>query len=270
MRSGILVDDLGETWADSSAALSKKLGTERSGPDLIRYLVRNLGFVHIRPGATGCVVTLTEDAASQCALIGTLYWLMDNRPERVALQSLPKTNAPQRLLRYTQALNYISACCDAQTSRPRFSRHSVDMNQSPFAVRWETAKEVLASSDIADQRRWLILDKLLQSYFTVSRRDRESGRYIVEHIGQGISGHHPSLSTMKVGLPFSAIDDSAYGAWLDESFMSISNTSNPFSEYVEATIGISTSRSTRLQYSRLLLPFARETESYLLTASMVQ
>ena len=144
------------------------------------------------------------------------------------------------------------------------------MSQSPFAVRWETAKEVLASSDIADQRRWLILDKLLESYFTVSRRDKENGRYIVEHVGQGISGHHPSLSTMKVGLPFSAIEDSAYGAWLDESFMSISNTSNPFSEYVEATIGISTSRSTRLQYSRLLLPFARETESYLLTASMVQ
>lgn len=269
MGCGILVDDQGETWADSSPVLRKRLGTLRSGPDLIRYLVRNLGFVHIRTGQTGCIVSLAEDAASQCALIGTLYWLMDNRPERVALEALPQTSAPRQLLRYAQALKHISACCDAQTVRPLFSRRPVALNQSPFAMRWEAAKAVLASSDIAETSRWLILDKLLQSYFTVSRRDKESGRYIVEHVGQGISGHHPSLSTMKVGLPFSAIDDSAYGAWLDESFMSISDSSSPFSEYVEATIGVATSRSTRLQYSRLLLPFVRSSDSYLLTASSV-
>ena len=269
MRSGILVDDLGETWADNSTALSKKLGTERSGPDLIRYLVRNLGFVHIRPGATGCVVTLTEDAASARALIGALYWLTDNRPERVIVEALPAAAAPQRLLAYPQALKFLSGLCETRTERPPFARTRTILGESSFADRWAAAKEVLATNEISDRVRLTILDKLLQGYFSIARRDRCSGRYLVQHISNGISSHHPALNTVKIGQPFSAFDDRPYGAWLDSTFTPLSQDSMPYSEHIEATIGTATTDAKRIQYSRLVLPFVRSNDLYLLTASHI-
>jgi hypothetical protein len=278
MGLGILVDDRGETWTDSSMLLSKTLGTGRTGPDLIRYLVQSVGFIHIRYGQTGSIINYAHDAATQCALIGTLYWLMDNRPERVMLEPFPNSTSPRQLLPYAHALKHIAALCDARTTRPLFSRRPMIMDESPFAVRWEAAKEILASNDINDSVRLLILDKLLQSYFTVSRKDRDTGRYIVQHVGNGITHHvlrgvesnRPALGAIESGKPFSEIADPDYGRWLDSTFMAISDDTEPFAEYVEATLGATTANAKMIRYSRLVLPFVRASDTYLLTASDIR
>jgi hypothetical protein len=269
MGRGILVDDRGESWPETSQYLCRNLGTERSGPDLIRFLVRNLGFVHIRPGTTGCIIGLAEDAASPHSLIGALYWLNDHRPERVIIEALPHSTAPRRMLDFAQAHRFLSGLCETRTARAPFTRTPTILFESSFANRWEAAKEVLSATEMSDPLRLLVLDKLLQGYFSISCRDKDTGRYLVQHISFGISSHHPALNKVKVGQPFSAFDDRPYGAWLDSTFTPLTQDSMPYSEHIEATLGADTSNAKRIQYARLVLPFVRSDELYLLTASHI-
>jgi hypothetical protein len=275
MSWGILVDDQGEAWADGSAELRRKLATDRTGQALSGYVVKTLGFVLIRSSRTGCVISMDADTVSPYALIGTLYWLTDNRPERVVVEQVRAANTPQLMFRYDQAVTFVAQKCDARSSRPLFTRHPIMLGNSPFAARWEAVKEIVTSPDIQEHVQLPILDKLLQGYFTLSRRDPETGRYMIEHVGNGIAGHvfgsngraWPALGKLPKGKTFANMSDEAYGTWLDDTFSALSEDTAPFCEFVEATLGASTHMPQRIKYSRLVLPYTRASGAYLLTAS---
>src|SRR2546430_5207084 len=128
--TGILIDDRGETWPDSSPILARRLGYREPDFDAPAYSVRNLGFIHVRQHEEGVRVSLRSGTFSLLSLTATLYALVDQRPRRIVL----------------------AVFWGADWSYEMFT------NLGSFA---ERAEDLAAGELIAGRPRWLAVEKKL-------------------------------------------------------------------------------------------------------------
>ena len=88
MMQTYLFDDKGELWDGKSRQLADALHASLSSEDLLKYVVRNLGFIAVTENSGSLRLQLRPAVVSQMALGGLLYWLHDHDIERVLISSL--------------------------------------------------------------------------------------------------------------------------------------------------------------------------------------
>src|SRR5262249_37717804 len=84
-RERLLFDDHGNTWAEHSPELRRRLHCLHHSDGLPTSLVRNLGFVAGCSAGTNAAVRLHPDLVSDIALAAAFYWLSDCDPARVLI-----------------------------------------------------------------------------------------------------------------------------------------------------------------------------------------
>ena len=91
MMQTCLFDDKGELWDGKSRRLADALHASLSSEDLLKYVVRNLGFIAVTENGGSLRLQLRPAIVSQTALGGLLYWMHDRDIERVLISALDET-----------------------------------------------------------------------------------------------------------------------------------------------------------------------------------
>ena len=73
----ILFDDKGDLWDAKSRTLAEALKASLSCDDLLKYVVKNLGFIAATDSNGSLRLRLRPAVVSQTALSALLYWLHD-------------------------------------------------------------------------------------------------------------------------------------------------------------------------------------------------
>src|SRR5262245_24387901 len=84
----ILFDDKGDLWDAKSRTLAEALKASLSCDDLLKYVVKNLGFIAATDGNGSLRLRLRPAVVSQTALSALLYWLHDRVVDRAMLSFL--------------------------------------------------------------------------------------------------------------------------------------------------------------------------------------
>lgn len=270
MSWGVLIDREGEAWSADSAALRRRLMTDRRGESLNSFLVRSLGYVHISPRRSSCVVTLSERSAHPVAVVGTVQWMVEYSIERVALKWVSRPNSPLILVHRNHAIKLLGSCADAWAERAqRFSARQININSSAFAMPVAQLEKIVAT-DMDEQLQYGRLCNLLGSHFLISRRSgRSPDEFVVDKSGPALREYNYLIGRLERGMPLTAVQDKAYGEWIARSYSEAAARRTPVAHYVEATIGGGTPTPVRLSYQRLLFPYCREGEDWLLSSSAV-
>lgn len=267
MSCHTIFDDEGAAWPAYSQALRQRLHTARSPEALAPFAINNMGFAYLLPHRRGCIIALNEKSVSIYALISIIYWLSDQRPERVIVQEGVAPSPRGILLSLTGARNYFDCLLAQRGAQPLFSAKMMALELSPFANRWEAAQLVL-QSDMREETRNAILNKLFRKFFVITRRDATSGQFVIESVGDVYRTYRDVFGQLAVGTPLAATLDKAYGEWVCGRYEKLNFSGVPTVELVEARFPQSKNGGTKLNYTRLLIPFARGEAKFVLTASV--
>jgi hypothetical protein len=107
----VLFDDVGGRWRAGSRALARVLKSSIRGDDLVRYAVVNIGFIAAEARGTSVRVRIRPAVASTVALAGLLYWMHDQRMERVLISSFDHGWSHMLLPTREDALAYVARRC---------------------------------------------------------------------------------------------------------------------------------------------------------------
>ncbi|HLJ64203.1 MAG TPA: hypothetical protein VKT70_08865 [Stellaceae bacterium] len=85
---GVLIDEQGNSWSDTSAALAERMGYRGPKRDLTRFAVLHFGYIHLRRRRGGIYVRVHAGHFTAQALTGALYVIFDATPPRILLAVL--------------------------------------------------------------------------------------------------------------------------------------------------------------------------------------
>jgi hypothetical protein len=268
MDLGYLVDDKGEAWVADPQAIRRRLQTDRSGETLIYYLVQRAGFVFCRRGRHGSLINFDRQHVNPHALVGTMRWVAEHRPDRLLFKTTSNQRTTETLLVRETALAFLQVVFDERRQRPRYQATKVALARTLFAERWEIAAEIL-HADIDRETQTRILGKLFNGHFTLSHRNDQTGHYIIDYAGPAFGKYNASIGSALVGKEFSDVLDTEYGRWIADHYAKITPSDGPIGESVDATIAASTISPIRMRYKRLILPYENASRNHLLVASAV-
>lgn len=267
MSSGILVDRDGQLWSETSEGLRRSLNTDRQGAELSSFLVKSLGYVHVAPRRSSCIVALNERTAHPVAVVGTIQWIAEHKVERILIKLDAKAPARQMLLDRRHAITYLGNRADDWAHRLNlYSARPVQI--SPATIPFDVGGvRQLLGADMEDHLRLGILTRLLGDHFLVARRDTSSGEFAVDQTGPAWQHYRSTIGHLRSGTRLTAIRDRGYGHWAAKAYDEAAAGGSPVAHDVEATLGAGTPTPVTVSYRRVLLPYSRSGESRLLIAS---
>lgn len=267
MNWHIIIDDEGRAWPDYSVALRRLLGTTRSPKALLPFVINNMGFASLGPHRTGCILNLTATSVSVNAVIGVIYWLSEYKPERVVVQERTAAGLRQTLFTLPAAFKYLDCLLAQRGAQPLFAAKLLAPSASPFADRWEAARVVL-QAEMAEATRTAILNKLFGNFFIITRRDSANGQFVIETVGDVYRQYRDVFGDLTAGTPLAKTLDKSYGEWVCNRYAKLDFNGAPTVERIDARFPYSQLGGTKISYTRLLIPFARGEEKFVLTASV--
>ena len=260
MAGGLLIDDAGACWADTSEALAHLIGYDDPALDFRLYAVRERGLIHFQPGDEGARVSLCQGAFTPAALAGLLYVLSDRAEHRVLLSLWQGTRwgyeLHSDLWELAERLQDLSAGGPVELSRPWLAteRRLAALHLPHFAALqplvgvWRRARGRMTKELTA-----LWSSGTLRNRTIFIRRPGGSSRLLVDHFGASISILRPCESFLLVGRDFN-LPDRAYCGWCEEAYDRTLAGGRLRLESVVARISTSEAATVRIRYDRLLMP----------------
>lgn len=254
-REWLLFDDHGNTWAEHSPELRRRLHCLHYSDDLPKSLVRNLGFVAGCSAGTNAAVRLHPDLVSDIALAAAFYWLSDCNPARV-------------LIDFVGAFRPAEVCTSAGAAIARLveltrqrdvSRHIAEspcsLDQLPEGSPLRGLLDLWVSRDGRfDETAFAgYASRRLLKRFLVVRQSGPDG-LVIDTIGEGL--HVPDRDWFKsaVGRPIEEQPDTQYWRWVACVQRAALHSSSPVLSDIDASIYWPSLGRVRRRYRRLLLP----------------
>lgn len=258
------VDERGECIALSAAELQRRLGTRMAPDKVMAYAVNTMGWVGLAETDATIEVHYERAVVSHLSLIGVMNLIWNaNRPivirEVAGQPTLARTAAT--------AIAHLSALVEFRKRAARFWRSQVAVERSPFARLMPTAMEIIFS-DIEIDTQHRLLDCLLDHRYSINRLDASNGHYKSLRISDGIAGFDRDFAKNKLGDTYHSFVDPEFGVWMADCFAEMSPARCARVEEVGASF-INGPRLGKVSYTRLLMPFERLGDKFLLVASDV-
>jgi hypothetical protein len=271
---GILIDDRGRSWSDSSSAVARSLGRRAAAGDLCAHAVRQ-GFIHIRAHNGGMQVSLGAGLYSVSTLAAALYAVHEQAPPRILLAVLSGAEWQYSLC---------ATVADLAAQAEGIARDG----ESPAAVPWFAVERDLRS--LAGPR-FDAVRPLMKLWFDARgalpadlvpamarlgmagrtilvRQSRGSSRLVCEHFGAGIRMLKPCDTFLALGRDVEDVPDRAYGEWVAEGYRGAVRARHIQLASVRATIRTWEAPSARVHYDRLLIPWRDRGDMVLLSVSL--
>ncbi len=265
---GWVIDDDGHPWGSHSRALSKRLQTNRSAASLLPFLIESMGWISVRQKGSAALIRFDSEAVGCNALVGCIFWLLDQRVRGVAIDQHGQVACAGTLMRLQAAIDYLGALAEKRRMQTAFRRTRLNLSETPYANRVAATREVF---NLVHQKttRTAILDNLFAGLFTaVSRLDRSNGEYVIDSLASRQHPVDPNYADALLGKPLRDIPDRAYGAWVASSYREAQETEAAVLDDIEATVFVLGNPKRLHRYSRLLVPVTTGSgERYIVTAS---
>jgi hypothetical protein len=262
---GVLIDDKGRIWPETSRELVRRIGYRDPAMDLPGYAVRR-GLIHIRSRRDGTRVSLCAGRFGMSALAGALRTVHEQAPKRILLAVLRE-----------EEWDY-GICADVA----ELAAHAEDLAaERPFQAKpWlaiEKSERVLSSSPSfariaslaqlwrqrhgrvsADLSATLAASGLL-SRSIVARQISGTSRLIYDQFGTGFSGAMRACESMLlIGRELDDYVDRGYGAWVAESYARVAANGRMRLDTCDARIRTTEGKSVRIRYDRVLMPWSEK------------
>jgi hypothetical protein len=273
MAGTLLFDDQGEMWDAKSPLLADALHASLSGEELLKYVVRNLGFIAVTENGGSLRLQLRPAIVSQTALGALLYWLHDQTVER-AMISLLDRDWTHELVRTREAIvRRLLACVKVDLedrqgdflNRPR-PLHALQRS-SPLRALLDIWAESAGTYD--KERLGPLLQEALNGRFVLFEASAGSGRVYVRDVGQGLGKSGGYWLSRTKGLRVEDQPDYAYGQWVVKAYRQVLETREPSLDDVDAVIAWPHQPRVSYRYKRLVVPFEAGDRSTLLLSATV-
>src|SRR5215470_2308703 len=273
--SGILIDDCCEVWSDSSPELARHLGYREPDFDAPGYAVRNLGFINVRQHAEGVRVSLRSGTFSLLTLAAALYLLVDRRPRRIVLAVFWGEDWSYEM--FTTLGSFAERAEDLAAGEPIVGRPrwlAVEKKLEALELpAFEKVKPVVELWKVNHGRLSRELIQILRETDLLQRavlvrKLPQSSRLVYEHFGGGIKMMRPCETLAMIGREAHEVPDKEYGNWVADSYGEALSRRRLRLDGVRATVGTSQSATLRVRYDRLLMPWRRGSDLFVLGLSM--
>ena len=273
MMQTYLFDDKGELWDGKSRQLADALHASLSSEDLLKYVVRNLGFIAITENSGSLRLQLRPAVVSQMALSGLLYWLHDHDVDRVLISSLDeewshelvrtREEAVRRLL---MRVKFIPTDRDGDFLNEPRSLHDLP-GDSPLRAVLSAWADCGGKFD--PERLQPVIQKALGGRFVLFEAARDSPSVHVKDVGGGLGKSAGYWLSRTKGLRVEDQPDYAYGKWVAQAYREVLATREPSLADVDAVITWPQQPRISYRYRRLLVPFEAERNSTLVLSATV-
>lgn len=261
MLGGILIDDKGRLWPESSRELVRRIGYRDPSIGIPEYAVRR-GLIHIRDSEGGMRVAVCAGRFAAPALAGALRAVHEQAPRRILLAVLAAEDWNYAICASVAEL--AAHAEDLAADKPFRRRPWLAIEKSPRAMasptfgrtaplvrlwresRGRASAELLASLDNAG-----LLDRSV-----LAREIGHGSRLVSEHFGTGFDrAMKPCESLLRVGRDLDDVLDRGYGGWVAESYARTLAERRLRFETCDATFRTGKATSIRARYDRVLMPW---------------
>ena len=255
-----IIDDNGHFHDPNAPSFRARLNAGASGDALTDYTIRNLGFIAVAKDRAAARIKLKPDRISPIAFAALMYWLADQRAERVMLSRLEAT-WQHELLGDGAASAAKLMHVFRESRRPRagdFLREPAEVNstdpQNPLLALMRLRDEYGAQLDHA--RLAPVLNSALGGRFTVIHAAPGHDRLTIEKVGHGLSVEAGYWLQRSVGARVEDAADSDFGAWASAHYREVLKSGVPALDNIDVVVDWPHAGRRRYCYKRLLLPIA--------------
>lgn len=264
----LLFDDKGELWDAKSRALAEALQASLSCDDLLKYVVKNLGFIAATDGDGSLRLRLRPAVVSQTALSALLYWLHDRVVDRVLISFLDGEWSHELVRSREEAVNRLLARVKVSLEDRRgdflnLPRPLQDLQSSnPLRGLLDAWADCNGTYD--SERMRPVIQKAVNGRFVLVEASPRSSNLFIKDVGGGLGNFGKYWLSRSIGLRVEDQPDYAYGKWVAGPYRQVLSTGEPSLEDVDAVITWPQQPRTSYRYRRLVVPFKGESDSTLL------
>lgn len=224
--SMMLIDDDGSVSDSRSLHLRTRLNAIQVGDGFSEYAVRNLGFVALQPSNRAVHVRLRPTHVSPVAFAGLMYWLADQRPERVMLATLDGDvwqhqmmgNAEMAAARIAQIVRRAQDMVEDLFLAKRRSLDELPEDH-PMRQLYEARaelQEAVLRHDIAGAAK--LMATHVGGRHSISHATPDLRRIVLAAVGDGFDAEPRYWLQRVVGCRLDDLPDARYGAWAAMSY----------------------------------------------------
>jgi len=270
----LLIDDQGDLWVDTASTLRASFAPDVPNDTCSNYVVKNLGFVAVDVFGRSCQVRVRPAMVSEASLQTLYAWLETNGFERVALGYFDSDWHLELHAGVGKLKNRLNLLVDGvRVQRPSHFVAEARSLDGLHAYPCLSALIANWSSLRAEPRRSQLIaavKTLTGGRFTLLKVERDSDRLVIDDTGSGYLTYGSDWPKRARGAPFAKQPDRDYGSWLEETFAPALISDSPLVHDVDAIVSTPAFGRYRLRYKRLILPFERDGQRYLLASSAIE
>lgn len=271
MRSSYFITGDGTAVPESRVLGDWRVTSALDNNDLVRYLVRVVGYVHVRIDRTAKHILLDMAGMTEVAFAALVFELADD----AEVGELAVTVADCDGLVFTFSEPQAAARHITQTfGRQRRSRPQHFRRPLSLQVTRRGAFRQLVMMASADGRCNLdvvrpFLERVFKSRYLVLEDDVDNGRLMLQEAGTGYPWLDDRWRRRAVGAPFGLFDNPDYSAFVRQAYEDARHSSWPTLESIEAYVPLDSGAPRLITYERLIVPFTSKHGSGLLSATLV-
>jgi hypothetical protein len=256
--SSLLFDDRGQIWDARSCWLAEDLCSSLRGEELVRYAVRNLGFIAVKKIDRSLRIRLRPAVVSPIAFSALVYYLADNGPERVLVSVLDRDWRHALFGSLEAAIQHLLSLCRAsQDDRSDdFVRRSKALNaldpNSALGELYRLWRD--AGGPIPHERLGSLLERGLQGRYVLVERHKSYPDLTLRAVGPGFLSYDQRWLSLASGLRVEDQPDYYYGQWVAQAYREVTRNPAPRLEDVDAIINTARLGRSRVRYTRLIVP----------------
>lgn len=269
----LVFDDTGEIWDAASRSLGEALHASLSGDELLRYVVRNLGFITATESDSSVRLRLRPAIVSPIALSALLYWLHDLPIERVMLSFLDGAWSHELVRSCEEAMRHLMERVGFQAADREgdFLNKQLSLDhlpsESPFRAILQAWSDCGGTYDA--ERIRPVMQKALNGRFVLFEAQQGSPSVYVKEVGKGFGQAGGYWLTRTKGLRVEDQPDYAYGKWVAQAYREVVKTRSPVLDNVDAVVTFPQQPRMSYRYRRLVVPFAAERNSTMVLSATV-
>ncbi len=257
-----LIDRQRRFWPGDGCAAALSWGWVENPRAFASYAVENLGWIDVKRRGDGLVINCRPRIVDDAVLTELLLIIFRSEWRVISLNVLAEKWQYTVLQRSEDTLTVLSSLIGAAriaklTGVPRLLNRTIPPGHSPLLP---ALRSVLGDSSAgtleAFTRR---LDKAFFGRWSLSRLDRDSGRMILDHLGQGFTPFNPSWSMHARDPRPKSLEnyaDPQYAAWVASTRKQAEDSQREIFDQVDALVDFPNYGAARLRYCRVTSPVA--------------